>query len=635
MTIQERGGFMHTRNSGRTFFQTGSILLIFLFSTLLYAQSPAKKDTKTAKTVKNKPSPAKNLNIQKAGKQVKKKKQSIKKIVLICDFCKNCPDCTARRAELKKQEQLAKEKKAREKAELAAKKAEMERLALLPATPIDKILVENWEKNSLAMPAVASDEVFFRRAMLNVTGRIPSVKEVTDFLKNKDKDKRKKLIDTLLDSDGYVNVMTMRFADMLRIKSEFPINLWPNAVQAYHRQIYGDLKKDRSYKEMAKDMLTSSGSNFRFPYANFFRGSANRQPEGLAKVAALTFMGIRTEKMKEEDLKKFTAFFSRIRYKSTAEWKEEIVYTDPLPCTVKARTPDGENFTIDSPLEDPREVFAQWLLSDDNPYFARAFVNRLWHYYFGRGLIHPADDMPLVPVSKFKRFFGTEEENCVNTELLEYLADEFRKSGYSIKHISRLILNSKAYQAPSVPLKKENYEKEVKYFATYPPRRMEAEIIVDMLGTTIGMRERYMSVIPEPFTYVPSGRPTVLIDDGSITSGLLDKFGRPSRDSGELSERKNIATDAQRLYLMNSSRLYNATRNYGQNVSRWTKKNPSAGINEIYLRLLSRYPLKKEKEILLKKLPPSRSRHFNNTYTKFCQDLVWALVNTKEFLYYH
>ena len=89
---------MHTRNSGRTFFQTGSILLIFLFSTLLYAQSPAKKDAKTAKTVKNKPSPAKNLNIQKAGKQVKKKKHSIKKPVLICDFCKNCPACTEKRA---------------------------------------------------------------------------------------------------------------------------------------------------------------------------------------------------------------------------------------------------------------------------------------------------------------------------------------------------------------------------------------------------------------------------------------------------------------------------------------------------------------------------------------------------------
>ena len=630
---------MHTRISGKTFFQTGFILLIFLFSTILYAQLPAKKETKTAK---NKPSPAKKQNTQKVKKQANKKKQP----VLICDFCKNCPTCTAKRAEMKKQEKEAKEKKAREKAkekaalaakqaEMAAKKAEMERLALLPVTPIDKILVKNWEKNSIAMPEIASDEVFFRRVMLNVTGRIPSAKEVTDFLKNKDKDKRKKLIDTLLASDGYVNMMTMRFADMLRIKSEFPINLWPNAVQAYHRQIYGDLKKDRSYREMAMDMLTSSGSNFRYPYANFFRGSANRQPEGLAKVTALTFMGIRTEKMKEEDLKKFMAFFSRIRYKSTDEWKEEIVYTDPLPCTVKARTPDGENFTIDSPGEDPRAVFADWLLSGDNPYFARAFVNRLWHYYFGKGLIHPADDMPLVPVSKFKRFFGEEEENCVNTDLLEYLADEFRKSNYSIRHISRLILNSKAYQAPSVPLKKEDYAKEVKYFAVYPPRRMEAEVIVDMLGSTIGMRERYMSVIPEPFTYIPSDRPTVLIDDGSITSGLLDKFGRPSRDSGELSERKNIATDAQRLYLMNSSRLYDATRRYGQNVSRWTRGNPSSGINEIYLRLLSRYPQKKEKETLLRKLPPVKSRYFNNAYAKFCQDLVWALVNTKEFLYYH
>ena len=626
---------MHTRNSGRTFFQTGSILLIFLFSTLLYAQSPSKKDAKTAKTVKNKPSPAKNLNIQKAKKQENRKKQSVKKPVLICDFCKNCPACTEKRAELKKQENEAKEKKAREKAERAAKKAEMERLALLPVTPIDKILVKNWEENSLAMPNPASDEVFFRRVMLNVTGRLPTIREVTDFLKNKDKDKRRKLIDSLLDSDGYANVMTMRFADMLRIKSEFPINLWPNAVQTYHRKIYGDLKKDRSYREMAKDMLTSSGSNFRYPYANFFRGSANRQKEGLAKVTALTFMGIRTEKMKEEDLKKFTGFFSRIRYKSTYEWKEEIVYTDPLPCTVKARTPDGKNFSINSPEEDPREVFADWLLAEDNPYFARAFVNRLWHYYFGKGLIHPADDMPLVPISKFKRFFGTEEENCVNTALLEYLADEFRKSNYSIKHVSRLILNSKAYQAPSVPQKKENYEKEVKYFAVYPPRRMEAEIIVDMLGSSIGMRERYMSVIPEPFTYIPWGRPSVLIDDGSITSGLLDKFGRPSRDSGELSERKNIATDAQRLYLMNSSRLYNATKNYGQSVSRWTRRNPSAGINEIYLKLLSRYPQKKEKEALLKKLPPLKSRQYNNTYAKFCQDLVWALVNTKEFLYYH
>lgn len=543
-------------------------------------------------------------------------KSSEKRKEEICSFCKDCPACNKRRKEL-----------------FLAKK-EAAGIALLPKTRIDKILVKKWEENSLAIPEKVSDEIFLRRIKLNLTGKLPSEREILDFTRSKDKDKRKKLIDALLDSREFAGMMTMRFADMLRIKSEFPINLWPNAVQAYHRKIYGDILNDRSYKEMARDMLTNSGSNFRIPYANFFRASANRSMEGLAKVTALTFLGIRTEKMDEELLKKFSAFFSRIRYKSTDEWKEEIVYTDPLPCKVKAQTPDGKIFTISSPKEDPREVFASWLLDEDNPYFARAFVNRLWHYYFGKGLIHPADDMPLVPISKFKRFFGREEENCVNTELLEYLAEEFKNSHYSIKHVSRLILNSKAYQAPPFASKKD-YHHALKYFAVYPLRRMEAEIIVDMLATTIGMRERYMSVIPEPFTYIPMGRPTILIDDGSLTSGLLDKFGRPSRDSGELAERKNIATDAQRLYLLNSSRLYNATRNYGRNVARGTRGNPRQGIRNIYLRLLSRYPQKKELDLLMKKLPGRKHRQFFNAYQLLCQDLAWALVNTKEFLYYH
>ncbi|MBP5182733.1 MAG: DUF1553 domain-containing protein, partial [Lentisphaeria bacterium] len=122
---------------------------------------------------------------------------------------------------------------------------------------------------------------------------------------------------------------------------------------------------------------------------------------------------------------------------------------------------------------------------------------------------------------------------------------------------------------------------------------------------------------------------------GSISSGLLEKFGRPSRDSGELSERKNVATDAQRLYMMNSSRLYDSVRRFGQSTSSWTRRNPADGIRHIYLKLLSRPPEKAEMEMLLKKLPPTNSRPYWNAYQKFCQDLAWALINTKEFLYYH
>lgn len=605
--ISKKEVYMYPSSFRKIFFPASILTVMFLFSPLLTAKSPAVKAGNNKKQ--------KGMKIS-AGKTAGKKVSS-DPAKQYCSFCKDCPQCIRRR------EQLLHEAKEAQKA------------ALLPKTEIDRLLVKKWEENSLSIPENVSDMTFLRRIKLNVTGKIPTEREILDFTRSKDKDKRKKLIDALLDSEEYAGMMTMRFADMLRIKSEFPINLWPNAVQAYHRKIYGDILKDRSYREIAQDMLTNSGSNFRIPYANFFRASANRSMEGLAKVTALTFLGIRTEKMKEEDLKKFSAFFSRIRYKSTDEWKEEIVYTDPLPCLVKGRTPDGKTFTISSPQEDPREVFAAWLLHEDNPYFARAFVNRLWHYYFGKGLIHPADDMPVVPISKFKRFFGKEEENCVNTDLLEYLASEFKKSNYSIKHVSRLILNSKAYQAPPGTGKKEDYAKALKYFAVYPLRRMEAEVIVDMLASTVWMRERYMSVIPEPFTYIPLGRPTILIDDGSLTSGLLDKFGRPSRDSGELAERKNIATDAQRLYLLNSSRLYNATRNYGRNIARWTRGNPAQGIRSIYLKLLSRYPQKGELDQLLKKLPAKKHRSFFNTYQNLCQDLAWALVNTKEFLYYH
>ena len=124
----------------------------------------------------------------------------------------------------------------------------------------------------------ASDAVFLRRAWLCAVGRIPDRNEVNQFLKDKDPAKRAKLIDRLLASDGHADLIAMRFADLLRIKSEFPVNLWPNAVHAFHQQLRTDIFNNRPYSEMAFEMLTASGSNFRVPYANFFRGSGDRTP---------------------------------------------------------------------------------------------------------------------------------------------------------------------------------------------------------------------------------------------------------------------------------------------------------------------------------------------------------------------
>ena len=160
-----------------------------------------------------------------------------------------------------------------------------------PVQELNRLLQENYKNASLAPVKQVSDALFLRRVMIDVTGKVPTLAQIKDFAADKDKDKRLTLIKQLLDSPAFADMMAMRFADMFRIKSEFPINLWPNAVQSYHRYFRDAIIQNRPWDKIARELLTSSGSNFRVPAANFFRASAVRTPEGLAKVTALSFMG--------------------------------------------------------------------------------------------------------------------------------------------------------------------------------------------------------------------------------------------------------------------------------------------------------------------------------------------------------
>ena len=489
-------------------------------------------------------------------------------------------------------------------------------------------------RNQLELPEIqrTSDPVFLRRVYLTAAGRIPTLAETQAFLQDKSPDKRAKLIDKLLASGDHADLIAMRFADMLRIKSEFPVNLWPNAVQAFHEKIRTDILNNRPYSEMAYEMLTSSGSNFRVPYANFFRGSGDRSPAGLAKITALTFMGLRVEKLPEDKRKAFEAFFSRIRFKSTSEWKEELVFTAPEKARLKAWLPGCGSFTINAPDEEPCLVLAGALVSDDNPYFARAMVNRIWSWVFGKGLIDPADDITPEPSSWNRFLSGIGLESVPPREkMLELLTDEFRRSKYDMRHLFRVILNSGAFNAASIAPEGDNEIAE-QYFLTYPVRRLEAEIISDSIGVLTGNYGRYTSVIPEPFTFLPPGTKAIQISDGSISSVRLDLFGRPSRDSGKISERNNHITGAQRLYLLNSNTIYWQISNLGRQISRRTKwQLERRGIAEIYLRILSRPPTRQEKKWVMdyQRALPKKMR--GNVWA----DLCWVLVNSKEFLYYH
>ena len=171
-----------------------------------------------------------------------------------------------------------------------------------------------------------------------------------------------------------------------------------------------------------------------------------------------------------------------------------------------------------------------------------------------------------------------------------------------------------------------------KLFLSYPVRRLEAEVLSDSIGVLTGNFGRYTSVIPEPFTFLPPGTRAVQIADGSISSVRLDLFGRPSRDSGKISDRNNQITGAQRLYLLNSNTIYWQVTNLGKQIGRRCKwQLERRGIGEIYLRILSRNPTPLEKKWIMdyqRKLPKNRSG-------QVWPDLFWVLVNSKEFLYYH
>jgi hypothetical protein len=479
---------------------------------------------------------------------------------------------------------------------------------------IDRLVGATLREHGIEPANVCSDEVFVRRVYLDVNGRLPEPEEVRIFMKNRRSDKRVALINILLGHDEFADYWSLKWCDLLRVKAEFPINLWPNAVQAYHRWILDAIRKNMPYDKFARELLTSSGSNFRVPQVNFYRAIQGQEPAVIAEAVALTFMGVRLEKWPKERRSGMEAFFSRVAYKTTAEWKEEIVYLDPAATeALNAVLPDGVTVRIQAG-KDPREVFADWLISPENRWFGRNIANRIWAWLFGRGLIHEPDDI-------------RPDNPAVHPQVLEYLEKELVKAEYDLRHIYRLILNSRTYQQSSIP--RSNRPNAEALFASYPVRRLEAEVLLDALCWISGTKESYSSPIPEPFTFIPQEHRSIELADGSITSQFLEMFGRPARDTGLESERDNQPTDAQRLHFLNSTHIQNKVER-SQRLIKGAKRNRLKQINMVYLKVLSRFPTQEEM---------SAAKEYFQTeginIREATNDLIWALINTKEFLYRH
>jgi len=547
----------------------------------------------------------------------------------------------------------------------------------IPVNPIDKIVSGKLLKSGVK-PAICSDSVFLRRIFLDVIGTLPTVNEAREFLQDQDKNKRIVLIDRLLERDEFAYYWAMKWSDLLRVKAEFPVNLWPNAAQAYHHWIMASIRENKPYDQFVREMLTANGSNFRMGPVNFYRAIQNKTPEGIAATVALTFMGARVESWpKKEYLPGMAVFFSQVSYKPTREWKEEIVFWDPdkgriptatnnipqvtnnisqatnaasqqvtnsisgsatnalpqqitnsAPATVTtppvnnapqvAIFPDGKKLKKLPPDQDPREIFADWLITPKNPWFTKNIVNRVWSWFMGRGIIHEPDDI-------------RPDNPPANQALLEYLQKEFIASGYNMKHLYRMILTSRTYQFSSIIPKTDDPDKVEANFGFYPLRRLEAEVLIDAINSVTGTSDLYTSAIPEPFTFIPENKPAIALPDGSITSPFLELFGRPARATGMENERINRLLPTQRMHLLNSSHIQKKLlENKNLKLILKSKSKPQEIIEELYLTILSRFPTPEEVENA-------------NAYAKTGVvkgndawiDLVWALINSNEFLYRH
>ena len=485
------------------------------------------------------------------------------------------------------------------------------------ATELDRHVAADHRRLGVHLARPCTDAVFFRRVHLDLVGAIPDPGEAAAFLADRDPDKRARLIDRLLRDDRSAGWFALRWCDVLRVKSEFPINLWPNAVQAYHRWVRDALARNVPYDVFARELLTSSGSNFRVPAVNFLRAVQSREPEALGAAAALTFMGQRTELWPAERRSDLAAFFSRVATKRTKEWKEEVVHLDPGAWEpLSTRLPDGREVTVPA-WEDPRRAFADWLITPDNPWFARCAVNRLWAWLFGRGIVDPPDDLretnpPILP------------------RTLDHLAAELVASGWDTRHVLRIIVSSRTYQQS--PLPAGDVERHERAFACYPVRRIEAEVLMDALSWLAGEGEGYSSPVPEPYTFVPEENRTVELADGSITSPFLELFGRPSRDTGLFAERSAEPSDDQRLFLLNSSDVLGRLERspHLREVLRAVGTDVPRIVEGVYLTLLARPPTDGE--------AAAARAHFvagGRPLREAVMDLAWALLNSKEFLYRH
>lgn len=490
--------------------------------------------------------------------------------------------------------------------------------------PIDASIAAALNRLGLDSSAPAADHKFMRRVFLDIVGRLPTVEEARAFLGSSDPGRREQLVDALLANPEYAEHWANKWVDLLRPN---PYRVGIKATLNYDDWIRQAFRNNQPYDEFVRQLITAEGSTFRNGAVTLFRD--RRSPDELTTIVSQLFLGIRLECAKchhhpfevygQEDFYSFAAYFAKVGRKGTGvsppiSGSEEFFFAGDRgevrhPLTNEVLNPRPLFGTAPEIPEngDPREALAQWLTSPENPYFAQTMANRIWTDLMGVGLVTPVDDLRATnPPS--------------NPELLQHLGTYFAEHDYDIKQLIRHIVLSKAYSLSSVPTNRNVID--TRYFSRRYRERMRAEVLLDSIVQ--------ITQVPENFSAMaPQSRAKELWTH-RINSLFLDAYGRPDPNQDPPCERMPDPTVVQTLHLMNSENLYTkitTDRSWANQLAQ-SELTAQQLVEELYLAIYSRYPTEKELDIGVNLYENEGSPRRQVT-----EDLMWALMNTPEFVF--
>ncbi|MGH7127996.1 MAG: DUF1549 and DUF1553 domain-containing protein, partial [Planctomycetaceae bacterium] len=492
-----------------------------------------------------------------------------------------------------------------------------------PANFIDAAVFAKLKLLGIPPSPVCDDATFLRRVSIDITGTLPTEQEVRDFLADTDPNKRSRLIDQLLESREYAGYFANKWNLVLRNKKRQNDDV-PGTYEFY-QWIWSGLYDNKPYDQFVREILTASGDRHFNPPVVWYR-EVDEQNEQVEDAAQL-FLGLRIqcarchhhpfEKWSQDDYYGFQAFFSRVGKKNPvagSDLRARDIRIFHNEGQAAARNPrSGENLKptglgsepFDIPSErDPRVFLADWMTAPDNPFFAKALVNRYWKHFFSRGIVEPEDDM-------------RETNPPTNPELLNALAQDFVSSGFDLKHLVRTICNSKTYQLSSLP--NDHNLRDKQNFSRYYPKRLTAEVLYDAFHQVTATSQNYSGL--------PPGTRAVQMPDPSVGPYFLKVFGQPQADTACECERSQEANLVQSLHLLNSSEVQNKIASGDGRAAQLAgdKDRPHEDkIRALYRWVYAREPQPEELQIALAHI----AKHEQDPKIAY-EDILWALVNTK------